>query len=141
MALTESTSSQRDDGKANIQLQYRLRGYTTTATASNNGAGEGRRFQIEGLVVRDGDDPGKGYLARTLLLRSLYVNSIVAGEGIGRCWQAKHYRWETPKFLIEMEHQADFKVLLNVNSADRYLTANGCLPYNLLEDVGSQQHK
>ena len=44
-----------------------IKGYTTTATASNNGIGEGR-FQIEGLVVRDGDDPGKGYLARTLLL-------------------------------------------------------------------------
>ena len=35
----------------------------------------------------------------------------------------------------------DGKVLLNVNSADPYLTANGCLPYNLLEDVGPQhQH-
>ena len=42
VALTQSTSSQRDDGKANIQLQYRLRGYTTTATGSNNGTGEGR---------------------------------------------------------------------------------------------------
>ena len=72
VALTEKSSSQREDGKDNIQLQYRLRGYTTTATASNNGTGEGR-FQIEGLVVRDGDNPGKGYLARTLLLRSLYV--------------------------------------------------------------------
>ena len=24
-----------------------------------------------------------------------------------------------------------------MNSADRYLTANGCLPFNLLEDVGA----
>ena len=136
VALTESTSSQRDDGKANIQLQYRLRGYTTTATASNNGAGEGR-FQIEGLVVRDGDDPGKGYLARTLLLRSLYVNSIVAGEGDWAVLAGQTLSLGDTEILDSNGASGDGKVLLNVNSADRYLTANGCLPYNLLEDVGA----
>jgi hypothetical protein len=136
VALTESTSTQRDDGKANIQLQYRLRGYTTTATASNNGLGEGR-FQIEGLVVRDGDDPGKGYLARTLLLRSLYVNSIVAGEGDWAVLAGQTLSLGDTEILDSNGASGDGKVLLNVNSADRYLTANGCLPYNLLEDVGA----
>ena len=135
VALTESTSSQRDDGKANIQLQYRLRGYTTTATASNNGAGEGR-FHIEGLVVRDGDDPGKGYLARTLLLRSLYVNSIVAGEGDWAVLAGQTLSLGDTEILDRNGNTGEGKVLLNVNSADRYLTANGCLPSNLLEDVG-----
>ena len=136
VALTKSTSSQRDDGKANIQLQYRLRGYTTTATASNNGAGEGR-FQIEGLVVRDGDDPGKGYLARTLLLRSLYVNSIVTGEGDWAVLAGQTLSLGDTEILDSNGASGDGKVLLNVNSANRYLTANGCLPYNLLEDVGA----
>lgn len=136
VALTKSTSSQRDDGKANIQLQYRLRGYTTTATASNNGVGEGR-FQIEGLVVRDGDDPGKGYLARTLLLRSLYVNSIVAGEGDWAVLAGQTLSLGDTEILNSSGASGDGKVLLNVNSADRYLSANGCLPYNLLEDVGA----
>ena len=136
IALTESTSSQRDDGKANIQLQYRLRGYTTTATASNNGVGEGR-FQIEGLVVRDGDDPGKGYLARTLLLRSLYVNSIVAGEGDWAVLAGQTLSLGDTEILDSNGASGDGKVLLNVNSADRYLTANGCFPSNLLEDVGA----
>ena len=136
VALTESSFSQRDDGKANIQLQYRLRGYTTTATASNNGAGEGR-FQIEGLVVRDGDDPGKGYLARTLLLRSLYVNSIVAGEGDWAVLAGQTLSLGDAEILDSNGASGDGKVLLNVNSGDRYLTANGCLPYNLLEDVGA----
>ena len=136
VALTEGTSSQRDDGKANIQLQYRLRGYTTTATASNNGAGEGR-FQIEGLVVRDGDDPGKGYLARTLLLRSLYVNSIVAGEGDWAVLAGQTLSLGNTKILGSNGDSGDGKVLLNVNSADRYLTANSCLSTNLLQDVGA----
>jgi hypothetical protein len=136
VALTQSTSSQRDDGKANIQLQYRLRGYTTTATASNNGSGEGR-FQIEGLVVRDGDDPGKGYLARTLLLRSLYVNSIVAGEGDWAVLGGQMLSLGDAEILASNGAAGSGKVLLNVNSANRYLTANGCLPSNLLEDVGA----
>ena len=136
VALTENTSSQREDGKANIQLHYRLRGYTTTATASNNGSGEGR-FQIEGLVARNGDDPGKGYLARTLLLRSLYVNSIVAGEGDWAVLAGQTLSLGDTEILDKNGNTGEGKVLLNVNSADRYLTANGCLPSNLLEDVGA----
>ena len=136
VALTENTSSQREDGKANIQLHYRLRGYTTTATASNNGSGEGR-FQIEGLVARNGDDPSKGYLARTLLLRSLYVNSIVAGEGDWAVLAGQTLSLGDTEILDKNGSTGEGKVLLNVNSADRYLTANGCLPSNLLEDVGA----
>ena len=136
VALTENTSSQREDGKANIQLHYRLRGYTTTATASNNGSGEGR-FQIEGLVARNGDDPGKGYLARTLLLRSLYVNSIVAGEGDWAVLAGQTLSLGDTEILDKNGSTGEGKVLLDVNSADRYLTANGCLPSNLLEDVGA----
>ena len=136
VALTENTSSQREDGKANIQLHYRLRGYTTTATASNNGSGEGR-FQIEGLVARNGDDPSKGYLARTLLLRSLYVNSIVAGEGDWAVLAGQTLSLGDTEILDKNGSTGEGKVLLDVNSADRYLTANGCLPSNLLEDVGA----
>lgn len=134
-ALTPNTLSQRVDGKANIQLQYRLRGYTTTATARNNGTGEGR-FQIEGLVVRDGDDPGKGYLARTLLLRSLYVNSIVAGEGDWAVLAGETLSLGDTRVLDNGGASGAGKVLLNVNSADRYLTSDGCNATNLLEDVG-----
>ena len=136
VALTENTSSQREDGKANIQLHYRLRGYTTTATASNNGSGEGR-FQIEGLVARNEDDPSKGYLARTLLLRSLYVNSIAAGEGDWAVLAGQTLSLGDTEILDKNGSTGEGKVLLNVNSADRYLTANGCLPSNLLEDVGA----
>ena len=134
--LTENTASQRNDGKANIQLQYRLRGYTTTATAENNGLGEGR-FQIEGIVVRDGDDPAQGYLARTLLLRSLYVNSIVAGEGDWAVLAGPNLALGDAEILNQSGASGPGKVLLNVNSPDRYASPKGCLPSNLLEDVGA----
>ena len=143
VALTEGTTSQRDDGKKPIQLHYRLRGYTSTATASNNGTGEGR-FQIEGLVVRDGDDPGKGYLARTLLLRSLYVNSIVPGEGDWAVLAGQTLS------LGNTNIESIGKVLLFVNNGDGYFKFDpdpdgegesgefikGCSPNELLEDVG-----
>ena len=143
VALTEGTTSQRDDGKEPIQLHYRLRGYTSTATASNNGTGEGR-FQIEGLVVRDGDDPSKGYLARTLLLRSLYVNSIVPGEGDWAVLAGQTLS------LGNTNIESIGKVLLIVNNGDGYFkfdpdpnaegelgeVIKGCSPNELLEDVG-----
>ena len=137
IALTDSTSSQRDEGRSNIQLHYRVRGYTTTATASNNGSGEGR-FQIEGLVARDGDDPGKGYLARTLLLRSLYgiQSSLVKVTGL---FAGQTLELGDTEILDSDGSDGDGKVLLNVNSADRYLNANGCLPFNLLGDVGANR--
>ena len=126
--LTEGTSSQRSDGdgKGNIKLQYRLRGYTTTAAAKNNGFGEGR-FQIEGTVIREGDDPKTGYLARTLLLRSLYVSSIVAGEGDWAVLSGPTLS------LGDTEIIGDGKIILNVNDTNQ--NGIGCDSESLLIDV------
>ncbi|WP_413430409.1 hypothetical protein [Synechococcus sp. Cu2B8-bc1011] len=132
--LTAGTSSQRNDGLNNIKLQYRLRGYATTATATNNGIGEGR-FQIEGIVLRDGDDPKTSYLARTLLLRSLYVNSIVAGEGDWAVLSGPTLFLGDTKILKSSGAVGEGKILLNVSSAEPYQTATGCFPTNLLGDV------
>ncbi|WP_115023835.1 hypothetical protein [Synechococcus sp. UW69] len=134
--LTERTTSQREDGKGNIQLQYRLRGYTTTATATNNGTGEGR-FQIEGLVVRAGDAAGTGYLARTLLLRSLYVNSIVAGEGDWAVLAGQTLSLGDTKILQNSGQTGEGKVLLNVSTTNQYSTSTGCSSSNLLDDVNA----
>ena len=132
--LTAGTTSQREDGQNKIKLQYRLRGYATTATAENNGLGEGR-FQIEGIVLRDGDDPKTNYLARTLLLRSLYVNSIVAGEGDWAVLAGPTLFLGDTEILKSNGEVGDGKVLLNVSSAEPYQTATGCEPDDLLEDV------
>lgn len=124
--LTEGTSSQRSDGKGDIKLQYRLRGYTTTATAKNNGLGEGR-FQIEGTVIREGDDSKTGYLARTLLLRSLYVSSIVAGEGDWAVLSGPTLS------LGDTEIIGDGKIILNINDTNQ--NGTGCDSESLLMDV------
>lgn len=148
VSLTESTASQREDGKANIQLHYRLRGYTTTATAGNNGSGTAT-FEIEGLVSRDGDDPEKGYLSRTLLLRSLYVNSIVAGEGDWAVLAGQTLNLRDTEILKRNNEEGDGKVLVIVNDTNSYFKfdpkpdnelveiTEGCSPGELLENIGA----
>lgn len=137
--LTDAASSQRSDGKANIKLQYRLRGYYSPGI---DGFGEGS-FQVEGVVLREGEDSKNNYLARTLLLRSLYVKSIVAGEGDWGVLAGQNLDLGNTKILknfdkqIESGNPGDGKVLLDSNSAEPYQTATGCLPSNLLNDVNA----
>ena len=125
--LTDGATSQRSDGKANIKLQYRLRGYYSPGI---DGFGEGS-FQVEGVVLREGEDSKNNYLARTLLLRSLYVQSIVAGEGDWAVLAGQNLNLGDTQIL------GDGKVLLDSNSAIPYQTATGCLPANLLGDVNA----
>ncbi|MDB4638841.1 hypothetical protein OAE87_01850 [bacterium] len=125
--LTDGSTSQRSDGKANIKLQYRLRGYYSPGI---DGFGEGS-FQVEGVVLREGEDSKNNYLARTLLLRSLYVQSIVVGEGDWAVLAGQNLNLGDTQIL------GDGKVLLDSNSAIPYQTATGCLPANLLNNVNA----
>ena len=125
--LTDGGSSQRNDGKGNIKLQYRLRGYYSPGI---DGFGEGS-FQVEGVVLREGEDSKNNYLARTLLLRSLYVQSIVVGEGDWAVLAGQNL--DLGNTIISGEG----KVLLDSNSAAPYQTATGCLPSSLLNDVNA----
>jgi hypothetical protein len=125
--LTDGAKSQRSDGKANIKLQYRMRGYYSPGI---DGFGEGS-FQVEGVVLREGEDSKNNYLARTLLLRSLYVQSIVAGEGDWAVLAGQNLNLGDTQIL------GDGKVLLDSNSAASYQTATGCLSANLLNNVNA----
>ena len=137
--LTEAEASQRSDGKANIKLQYRLRGYYSPGI---DGFGEGS-FQVEGVVLREGEDSKNNYLARTLLLRSLYVKSIVAGGGDWGVLAGQNLDLGNTRILKNFNRQTgsgdpgEGKVLLDSNSAEPYQTATGCLPINLLKDVNA----
>ena len=78
IALTNG-ESQRNDKKGEIDLYYRLRGYSSPESEKIT-SGEGT-FQIEGFVQRrESSGEEDQYLARTLLTRSLYIESIVAAE-------------------------------------------------------------
>lgn len=132
--LTGDNFNQRDDGKGKIKLRYRLRGYQTTAKAENNGLGEGT-FQIEGLVVREGVNSEKDFLARTLLLRSLYISSVVAGEGDWAVLSGPTLFLGDTQIVNQNGTNGEGKVLLNVTNVQQYENTTGCLSSNLLNDV------
>jgi hypothetical protein len=132
VALTSANNAiqtQRNDGKGDIQLYYRLRGYALAGDGTSNDEGT---FQIEGIVQRKKDAGNETkYLARTLLTRSLFINQRVAGEGDWAVLGGYHMR------LGNTAITGPGKVLLDVSDPSRFQAAGGCSSANLLSSVGS----
>ena len=91
-----SGSSQRNDGKDPL-IFYRLRGYSSLAKQPQEKAFlKLRESSSEG--ASDADD----YLARTLLTRSLYLQSIVAAEDDWGVMAGHHLELQTQKLQITL---------------------------------------
>lgn len=121
--------TQRNDGRGDIQLLYRLRGYALAGDGTGNDEGT---FQIEGIVQRKGDAGNQNkYLARTLLTRSLFINQRVAGEGDWAVLGSYYMR------LGNTAITGPGKVLLDVSNASQFQAMNGCSTANLLSSVSS----
>ena len=128
-SANDAIKSQRSDGKGDIQLYYRLRGYALAGDGTTNDEGT---FQIEGIVKRKEDAGNETkYLARTLLTRSLFINQRVAGEGDWAVLGGYHMR------LGNTAITGPGKVLLDVSDPSRFQAAGGCSSANLLSSVGS----
>ena len=118
----------RADGKDNVELWYRLRGYALKGDGKSNDEGT---FQIEGIVARKNSDKNKDYLARTLLTRSLYIDQRVAGAGDWAVLGGYYMR------LGDAQIEGKGKILLDVSNASAFQTNNGCSSNNLLESIGA----
>jgi len=110
---TTSGASQRSDGKGAIQLYYRLRGY---ASPGSSGVGEGV-FEVEGVVKRESQSGEDEYLARTLLRRSLYVQSIVAGEDNWAVMAGHHMELASSSITNAGGEEGSGQILLDVDAA------------------------
>ncbi len=110
---TTSGASQRSDGKGAIQLYYRLRGY---ASPGSSGVGEGV-FEVEGVVKRESQSGEDEYLARTLLRRSLYVQSIVAGEDNWAVMAGHHMELASSSITNAGGDEGSGQILLDVDAA------------------------
>lgn len=115
--------SMRIDGKDEVELWYRLRGYALAGDGTGNDEGT---FQIEGIVARKGSDLTTDYLARTLLTRSLYIDQRVAGAGDWGVLGGYYMN------LGNTEIEGKGKILHDVSSAAPFQTSNGCSDSNLL---------
>ena len=132
--IQDETKTQRKDGKQSIQTFYRLRGYSSPG---DDGQGQGI-FTIEGIVKRVGSSD-EDSLARTLLTRSLYVNSRVVKPDHWGVLAAKHFDLG-PSYISgagliiwDVESADDFQEMLP-DSSGRV----GCSPSNLQSDIQGQ---
>lgn len=107
-----SGASQRDDGRGAIQLYYRLRSYKSP----ENTQGEGI-FQVEGVVKRENQTGDDDYLARSLLTRSLYVQSIVAGADNWAVMGGHHMQLGESSITDENGGEGSGQILLDVDTA------------------------
>ena len=121
-------ATMRTDGKDDVELWYRLRGYALAGNGKGNDEGT---FQIEGIVAREGSDLESDYLARTLLTRSLYIDQRVAGAGDWAVLGGYYMR------LGDAKLEGKGKILLDVSNASAFQTINGCSSNNLLERIGA----
>ena len=116
--------SQRNDGMSDIQLFYRLRGYALAGDGQNSGEGT---FQIEGIVKRAADQDG--YLARTLLTRSLYIDQRVKGTGDWAVLGGYYMR------LGQTTIEGQGKIVLDITNGTPY--RGDCNSTLLLQSVGA----
>jgi hypothetical protein len=129
-----SGSSQRNDGKEAIQLFYRLRGYSSPGqTATGEGV-----FEVEGIVKREGANAADDYLARTLLTRSLYVQSIVAAEDDWGVMAGHHLELADSKITDHFDNtDGSGMILINEDESSAYQSTSSCSPSTLANRVGS----
>ena len=129
-----SGSSQRNDGKEAIQLFYRLRGYSSPGqTATGEGV-----FEVEGIVKREGANAADDYLARTLLTRSLYVQSIVAAEDDWGVMAGHHLELADSKITDHFDNtDGSGMILINEDESSAYQSTSSCSPSTLASRVGS----
>jgi len=126
--------SQRNDGKEPIQLFYRLRGYSSPGqTATGEGV-----FEVEGIVKREGANAADDYLARTLLTRSLYVQSIVAAEDDWGVMAGHHLELADSKITDHFDNtDGSGMILINEDESSAYQSTSSCSPSTLANRVGS----
>ena len=78
----QQIKSLREQDLGNIQTYYRLRSYKVELSNNTNVNGAAGELQIEGIVKRsESDNTAQGVdVAKSLLLRTIYVRSAVAGD-------------------------------------------------------------
>ena len=132
MQITSET--QRNDGKGAIQQFYRLRQYSHPSESLQ---GEGT-FEIEGFVQRESNIDTEDYLARTLLTRSLYVQSIVAAEADWGVMAGKHIELADSK-ITDHNNNSDRAglILLDVKDASKFDSDAECSKSTRANAVGA----
>ena len=76
----QQITSLREQDLGNIETYYRLRSYKVELSNNSNVNGAAGELQIEGIVKRSKSNNEQQDVAKSLLLRTIYVRSAVAGD-------------------------------------------------------------
>ncbi len=125
----------REDLEGNITTHYRLRRYVGPQQGSS------ARFEVEGIAKREGSD--RSFEARSLLNRSLFINSRVPTENDWAVLAARDYdlselTLQTETSDINATGGMILKLLRSNSSFDSTIT-DSCGASNLLALVGAPE--
>ena len=116
-------STLRSDQMGDIQSQFKLRAYYGPKE------GQSATFEVEGTVIREGSD--NSYEARSLLRRSLYINSKVPTSDDWAVLAARNYE------LGDVDIEGSGHILWLMQSLGNFNDADSCNSTNLLAAVGA----
>lgn len=120
-------STLRSDQMGNIQSQFKLRAYYGPKE------GQSATFEVEGTVVREGSD--NSYEARSLLRRSLYINSKVPTNDDWAILAARNYE------LGNADIEGSGHILWLMQSLGNFNDADSCNSTNLLAAIGASNQR
>lgn len=117
----------RSDQMGDIQSQFKLRAYYGPKE------GQSATFEVEGTVIREGSD--NSYEARSLLRRSLYINSKVPTSDDWAVLAARNYE------LGDVDIEGSGQILWLMQSLGNFNDADSCNSTNLLAAVGADNRR
>lgn len=117
----------RSDQMGNIQSQFKLRAYYGPKE------GQSATFEVEGTVIREGSD--NSYEARSLLRRSLYINSKVPTNDDWAILAARNYE------LGNVDIEGSGHILWLMQSLGNFNDADSCNSTNLLAAIGASNQR
>ncbi|MDA9739863.1 hypothetical protein N9U66_00555 [Synechococcus sp. AH-736-M20] len=120
-------STLRTDQMGDIQSQFKLRTYYGPKE------GQSATFEVEGTVIREGSK--NSYEARSLLRRSLYINSKVPTSDDWAVLAARNYE------LGDVDIEGSGHILWLMQSLGNFNDADSCNSTNLLAAVGADNRR
>ena len=126
--LQSSNESLREEELGDLKSSFKLRKYVGPVPGKSSA-----QFEVEGFVTKEGSE--NSYEARSLLIRSLYINSKVATSDDWAVLAARHFR------LGEAKVDGEGKILWLMSTIGNFTDSDSCNASNLLGALGASNRR
>lgn len=127
-SLQSDNESLRSDELGDLKSSFRLRKYVGPVPGKSSA-----QFEVEGFVTKENSE--NSYEARSLLIRSLYINSKVATSDDWAVLAARHYR------LGDAKVDGGGKILWLMSTIGNFTDADSCNASNLLGALNASNRR